>query len=161
MDIILREAQKSDMRSVLFLIRELATFEKEADAVEVSESDLIRDGFGKHPFFKVYVAEEENEIIGMALFYERFSTWKGRSIHLEDLIVKREHRNKGVGKALYTKVLTHAYKQKFKRVSWEVLDWNKVAIDFYKSTGAKILDDWQVVHMNERALEDFVNKQRG
>jgi GNAT superfamily N-acetyltransferase len=160
MDIILREAQKSDMRSVLFLIKELATFEKETNAVEVTEKDLIRDGFGEHPSFKVYVAVEKDEVIGMALFYERFSTWKGRSIHLEDLIVKREHRNKGVGKALYTKVLTHAHDLKFKRVSWEVLDWNKVAIDFYKSTGAKILDDWQVVHMNESSLENFVTKQR-
>jgi ribosomal protein S18 acetylase RimI-like enzyme len=160
MDIILREAQKSDMRSVLFLIKELATFEKETNAVEVTENDLIRDGFGEHPSFKVYVAEEKNEVIGMALFYERFSTWKGRSIHLEDLIVKREHRNKGVGRALYTKVLTHAHDQKFKRVSWEVLDWNKVAIDFYKSTGAKILDDWQVVHMNESSLKAYVNEQR-
>jgi len=158
MDILLREAKKTDMESVLFLIKELATFEKETNAVEVTEKDLIRDGFGDRPAFKVFVAEEANEIIGMALFYERYSTWKGRSIHLEDLIVRHEHRNKGIGKALYTKVLSYAYDQKLKRVSWEVLDWNKVAIDFYKGTGANILDGWQVVHMNENSLEAFVDK---
>ena len=154
----MREAKKTDMESVLFLIKELATFEKETNAVEVTEKDLIRDGFGDRPAFKVFVAEEANEIIGMALFYERYSTWKGRSIHLEDLIVRHEHRNKGIGKALYTKVLSYAYDQKLKRVSWEVLDWNKVAIDFYKGTGANILDGWQVVHMNENSLEAFVDK---
>lgn len=159
MDIILREAKKSDMESVLFLIRELATFENEANAVEVTEQDLIRDGFGDHPSFKVFVAEEKDEILGLALFYERYSTWKGRSIHLEDLIVKQAHRNKGIGKALYTKVLTYAYDQGLKRVSWEVLDWNKVAVDFYVGTGANILEGWQVVHMNENSLEAFVKKQ--
>lgn len=159
MNIILREAKNSDMESVLSLIRELASFENEANAVEVTEQDLIRDGFGGKPAFKVFVAEEKDEILGMALFYERYSTWKGRSIHLEDLIVKQEHRNKGIGKALYTKVLSYAYDQKLKRVSWEVLDWNKVAVDFYIGTGANILDGWQVVHMNENSLEAFVNKQ--
>lgn len=158
MDIILREAKKSDMNAVLLLIKELATFEKEADAVELTEKDLIRDGFGVQPAFKVFVAEENKEIIGMALFYERYSTWKGRSLHLEDLIVRQEHRNKGIGKELYAKVLHYAHEQKFRRVSWEVLDWNQVAIDFYLSTGAKILDSWKVVHMDERSLETFVQR---
>lgn len=158
MEILLREGEKSDMKDVLGLIKELATFEKENNAVELSESDLIDDGFGDAPSFKVFIAEIKGEIIGMALFYERYSTWKGRSIHLEDLIVKHKHRGNGVGKALYTKVLTYAHKRKMKRVSWEVLDWNKVAIDFYTSTGAKIKEDWQVVHMDEDSLKNFVNQ---
>jgi len=158
MEILLREGKKSDMDSVLMLIKELATFEKESDAVELTVSDLKKDGFGESPSFKVFVAEQQEEVIGMALFYERYSTWKGRSIHLEDLIVKQEYRAKGVGKALYTKVLTYAHEQKMRRVSWEVLDWNKVAIDFYTSTGAKIMEGWQVVHMNEKSLEAFVEK---
>lgn len=157
MEIILREGQKSDMASVLLLIKELASFEKESNAVEVSEEDLIIDGFGDSPSFKVFVAEFQNEIIGIALFYERYSTWKGRSIHLEDLIVRQEFRGKGVGKALYTKVLSYAYDRKLKRVSWEVLDWNTVAKDFYKSTGADILEGWEVVHMNEASLKNFVD----
>ena len=156
MKIILREGQKTDMPAVLMLIKELASFEKEADAVEVSAEDLQRDGFGANPLFKVFIAEKQNEIVGMALFYERYSTWKGRSIHLEDLIVKHSFRGEGIGKALYTKVLSYAHEKKLKRVSWEVLDWNKVAVDFYVSTGAKILDGWQVVHMNEGSLNSFI-----
>ena len=158
MEIILREGQKSDMSAVLLLIEELASFEKEANAVEVSVEDLERDGFGEMPLFKVFIAERNKEIAGMALFYERYSTWKGRSIHLEDLIVKQQYRGEGIGKALYTKVLTYAHDQNLKRVSWEVLDWNKVAIDFYNSTGAKILESWKVVHMNENSLDAFVSK---
>jgi len=156
MEIILREGQKTDMSDVLLLIEELASFEKEADAVELTAEDLERDGFGPKPLFKVFIAERNSEIVGMALFYERYSTWKGRSIHLEDLIVKHQYRGEGIGKALYTKVLTYAHDEKLKRVSWEVLDWNKVAVDFYVSTGAKILDGWQVVHMNEGSLNSFI-----
>ena len=158
MEIILREGQKSDMPSILVLIKELASFEKEEKAVEVTVEDLERDGFSDKPLFKVFVAERENKILGMALFYERYSTWKGRSLHLEDLIISKKFRGEGIGKALYTKVLSYAHEQKLKRVSWEVLDWNKVAVDFYVSTGAKILDGWQVVHMNENSLNAFVEQ---
>ena len=159
MEIILREGQKTDMSAVLLLIQELASFEKEANAVELTVEELERDGFGPQPLFKVFIAERNSEIVGMALFYERYSTWKGRSIHLEDLIVKQQYRGEGIGKALYTKVLTYAHEQNLKRVSWEVLDWNKVAVDFYVSTGAKILDSWKVVHMNENSLDSFVTKK--
>jgi len=158
MEIILREAQKTDMSAVLSLIQELASFEKEANAVELTVEELERDGFGPQPLFRVFIAERNSEIVGMALFYERYSTWKGRSIHLEDLIVKHQYRGEGIGKALYTKVLAYAHDQNLKRVSWEVLDWNKVAIDFYTSTGAKILDSWKVVHMNQSSLNAFVTK---
>ncbi|MGI9532954.1 N-acetyltransferase family protein [Lutimonas sp.] len=158
MKIILRRGEKSDMPEILALIQELAHFEKEENAVEISVKELERDGFGEHPLFKVFVAEKNDQIVGMALFYERYSTWKGRSIHLEDLIVKKECRGEGIGKALYTKVLSYAHGQQLKRVSWEVLDWNKVAVDFYLSTGAKILDGWQVVHMNEDSLHKYVSK---
>ncbi len=158
MKIILREGQKSDMSDVLLLIKELAHFEKEENAVEVSIEDLERDGFGEAPLFKVFIAEKMGQIVGMALFYERYSTWKGRSIHLEDLIVSHKFRGEGIGKALYTKVLSYAHGQNLKRVSWEVLDWNKVAVDFYVSTGAKILEGWQVVHMNENSLEAIVEQ---
>ena len=158
MEIILREGQKSDMPAVLMLIKELASFEKEANAVDITAEDLERDGYGEYPLFRVFIAEKKGDIVGMALFYERYSTWKGRSIHLEDLIVSKEFRGEGIGKALYTKVLSYAHGQNLKRVSWEVLDWNKVAVDFYVSTGAKILDGWQVVHMNENSLNAFVTQ---
>jgi len=151
----IREANPSDMPSVLRLIKELAKFENEPEAVEVTVENLINSGFKKNPAFKAYVAEIEERIVGMALFYERYSTWKGKAIHLEDLIVEEKYRGKGIGNALYSEVLKYAYKYNFKRVAWEVLDWNTPAIDFYESTGAKILKGWRVVHMDEKSLSHF------
>ena len=159
MNLKLRTAIKSDMESVLLLIKELAIFEKEPDAVEISVDNLIQDGFGKKPAFKVFVAEIEDEIVGMALFYERYSTWKGKSIHLEDLIIQNKHRGKSIGSALYKKVLNYAHDNDYKRVAWEVLDWNKVAIDFYKSTGATVFDEWRVAQMDEKGLREFCKKK--
>jgi GNAT superfamily N-acetyltransferase len=154
----IREAHPSDMSSVLRLIKELAKFENEPDAVEVTAENLINNGFKENAAFKVYVAEIDERIVGMALFYERYSTWKGKAIHLEDLIVEEKFRGKRIGRALYTEVLKYAHKNNFKRVAWEVLDWNTPAIDFYESTGAKILKGWRVVHMDEKSLSHFVQK---
>jgi len=156
MNFTLRLAEKEDMESVLNLITELAVFEKEPDAVEITVDDLVRDGFSNPPKFRVYVAEQENKIIGIALFYERFSTWKGKTLHLEDLIVTRSKQKIGAGKALYTAVLKYAYDHNFNRVAWEVIDWNSNAIDFYKSTGAIYLNNWSVVQMNKENLEKFI-----
>ena len=156
MDFKVRLGQKEDMQSVFNLITELAVFEKEPDAVEITLTDLVRDGFSETPKFKVFVAEQEHNIIGIALFYERFSTWKGRTIHLEDLIVTKSKQKIGAGKALYTAVLKHAYDNNFNRVAWEVIDWNTNAIDFYKSTGATYLNDWSVVQMNKENLAKFI-----
>ena len=156
MNFKVRLGQKEDMQSVFNLITELAVFEKEPDAVEITVTDLVRDGFSETPKFKVFVAEQEHNIIGIALFYERFSTWKGRTIHLEDLIVTKSKQKIGAGKALYTAVLKHAYDNNFNRVGWEVIDWNTNAIDFYKSTGATYLNDWSVVQMNKENLAKFI-----
>ena len=151
-----RLGEEKDMQSVLNLITELAVFEKEPDAVEITVDDLIRDGFSDIPKFKVYVAEQENTIIGIALFYERYSTWKGRTIHLEDLIVTKSKQKIGAGKALYTAVLKYALDNNYNRVAWEVIDWNTNAVDFYKSTGATYLNDWSVVQMDKENLVKFI-----
>ncbi len=156
MDFIVRLGEEKDMQSVFDLITELAIFEKEPEAVEITVEDLIRDGFSINPKFKVYVAEQENVIIGIALFYERYSTWKGRAIHLEDLIVTKSKQKIGAGKALYTAVLKYALDNNFNRVAWEVIDWNTNAVDFYKSTGATYLNDWSVVQMNKENLVNFI-----
>jgi len=156
MSFTIRFASKKDMVSVHQLITELAVFENEPNAVEISIKDLENDGFSENPKFKIFIAEENEVTIGMALFYERYSTWKGKAIHLEDLIVTASKRKLGVGKALYTKLMQYAFDHQYKRVAWEVLDWNKNAIDFYESTGAKILEGWQVVHMTEENLEKFI-----
>lgn len=156
MSFIIRKAEKKDIQSVLDLIIELAVFEKEPDAVEITVEDLLRDGFSEQPKFQLYVAEESEQVIGIALFYERYSTWKGKTIHLEDLIVTQSKRKLGVGKALYSAVLQYAHEHGFNRVAWEVLDWNTNAIEFYKSTGATYLSDWSVVQMNKENLKKFV-----
>ncbi|MGJ8745940.1 N-acetyltransferase family protein [Polaribacter sp.] len=156
MSFIIRLGEKKDMQSVFNLITELAVFEKEPDAVEITVADLIKDGFSESPKFKVFVAEQDAKIIGIALFYERYSTWKGSSIHLEDLIVTKSKQKIGAGKALYTAVLKYAYDNKYSRVAWEVIDWNTNAVDFYKSTGATYLNDWSVVQMNKENLATFI-----
>lgn len=155
----IREGKEEDAQAILNLIIELAVFEKLPNEVEITVNDLIRDGFTNPPKFKTFVAQENNgKIIGMALFYERYSTWKGTSIHLEDLMVTESKRGIGAGKALYSAVLKYAYNNGCKRVAWDVLDWNINAIKFYESTGAQILDDWRVVHMKENSLKEFVEK---
>jgi len=156
MSFIVRKGKKTDMIQVLSLIKELATFEKEPDSVVVTEKILQKDGFKSKPLFKTFVAEMAGEIVGMALFYPRYSTWKGPTFHLEDLIVKKDKRGLGIGKALYDKVLKYAYKKKVKRVEWVVLDWNTTAIDFYEKTGAKILPDWRTVQMAEKSLKNYI-----
>ncbi|MCK6607432.1 MAG: GNAT family N-acetyltransferase [Flavobacterium sp.] len=155
---IIRKATKNDMSSVLELIQELATFEKEPDAVVVTIDDLIRDGFSENPLFQCFVAEVENEIIGMALYYYRYSTWKGKTIHLEDLIVKENKRGTGVGFALYKEIIKQGKSENVRRIEWNVLDWNTTAIEFYEKSGAKVLGDWRVVHMDENGITNFLNE---
>ena len=145
------------MPSVLELIQELATFEKEPDAVVVTVDDLVRDGFSENPLFQCFVAEVDNEIIGMALYYNRYSTWKGKTIHLEDLIVKENKRGTGAGFALYKEIIKQGKSENVRRIEWNVLDWNTPAIDFYEKSGAKVLSDWRVVHMDDKGIEQFLN----
>lgn len=159
MNFIIRQGQKEDAQTILDLIVELAVFEKEPKAVEITTADIISDGFSEHPKFKTFVAEEiDGTIIGLALFYERYSTWKGKTIHLEDLMVTANKRGIGVGKKLYGAVLKYAYDHHYNRVAWEVLDWNTSAINFYENTGAKVLRDWHVVQMDKGNLEKFIHE---
>lgn len=155
---VIRSAKKEDMPSVLELIKELAVFEKEPDAVTINVRTLEKEGFGSQPLFHCFVAEVENEIIGMALVYFRFSTWKGRSLHLEDLIVKKSHRGTGVGGALYKKVIGFACQNHLERVEWVVLDWNDHAINFYERSGAEILRDWHLVQMDRKKMKAYLNR---
>ena len=154
---IIRKATQEDMPKVLDLIQELATFEKEPNAVVVTVNDLIKDGFGENKLFHTFVAEVENEVIGIALYYYRYSTWKGKTIHLEDLIVKENSRGTGAGFALYSEIIRQGKRDNVKRIEWNVLDWNTPAIDFYIKTGAKILSDWDVVQMDEIGIDAFLN----
>lgn len=155
----IRKGRVEDMPRVLELIQELATFEKQPDAVQVTVSDLERDGFGSNPLFQILVAELDGEIPGIALFYNRYSTWKGKTIHLEDLIVSEKYRGSGIGMKLYEAVMAEAKNQNVRRVEWNVLDWNTPAISFYEKTGAVVFKDWLVAQMDEKGLADFVEKK--
>ncbi|MDD2820771.1 MAG: GNAT family N-acetyltransferase [Flavobacterium sp.] len=155
----IRKGTSQDMKAVLGLIQELAEFEKEPDAVLITVDDLIRDGFESNPLFHVFVAEVEAEIVGIALYYYRYSTWKGKTIHLEDLVVKDKMRGTGVGYALYSEIIKQGKKDNVRRIEWNVLDWNTPAIAFYEKSGAKVLDEWRVAQMDEAAINYFVENK--
>jgi GNAT superfamily N-acetyltransferase len=158
MKIHIREARASDMTDVLGLIRELAHFEREPEAVAMTVETLVKDGFGESPLFRCFVGEMDGRIAGMALVYPRYSTWKGRVLHLEDLIVTEEMRGQGLGDALLERVVRYGYEQGVKRINWEVLDWNEPAISFYESKGARVMRDWDVVQLDEEGIKQFVNR---
>ena len=157
---IIRKGIAMDMKGVLALIKELAIFEKEPEAVVITEEDLIRDGFGENPLFSVFVAEKEQEIVGIALYYYRYSTWKGKTIHLEDLVVKESMRGTGLGSALYSAIIKQGKIDGVRRIEWNVLDWNTPAITFYENSGAKVLDDWRVVQMDQNGIDAFLEKSK-
>ena len=156
MEVIIRQALPKDMESVLGLIKELAIYENEPDAVTIDAETLVENSQGDHPLFTCFVAEVSDDIVGIALVYFRFSTWKGRILHLEDLIVTETYRNKGVGSLLYNAVMRYAKAEGVQRVSWEVLNWNTGAIDFYERTGADVLRDWHVVHFTEERRDAYL-----
>ncbi|MFK5880161.1 MAG: GNAT family N-acetyltransferase [Flavobacteriaceae bacterium] len=160
MNFTIRKAKKEDAKSILELIRHLADFEKEPEAVVLTVEEIEQDGFGQQPLFQTLIAEVDKKIVGMALFYYRYSTWKGKTIHLEDLIVFENYRKQNIGGALYDMVLRQAYKEKVRRVEWNVLDWNTPARDFYINTGAQILKGWEVVQMDEEGLVAYINNSK-
>ena len=161
MDYIIRPARETDMDQVHRLICELAVYEKEPQAVEIKVADLKADGFGNNPKFQCFVACRGEDVLGMALCYPRYSTWKGLVIHLEDLIVTEEARGNGLGGRLLTRVVQYAREQGAKRVSWEVLDWNEPAIDFYKSRGARVMRDWDVVQLDQKGINTYLDTYEG
>ncbi len=154
----IRKAQETDLPVIIDLIRELAHFEKEPDAVEVTIEELHRDGFGSAPLFSIIVAEVNQEVVGMAFYYFRYSTWKGKTIHLEDLIVREKARGTGVGSALYSEIMKRGAEEGVRRIEWAVLDWNEDAIRFYEKSGANILKDWHLVQMDQQGIKNFIDR---
>jgi len=149
----IRKTKREDLSAVLTLIKELAKFEKELNSVEINLQDLTNDF--SDGLFDCLIAEKQGSIIGIALYYNRYSTWKGKTIHLEDLIVTKSERGIGVGKALLNELVLLAKSSNIRRVEWNVLDWNKKAIDFYENVGATILKNWLVVQLDEKSIKRY------
>ena len=139
---IIRPGKKSDIPQVFDLIKELAEYEKALDKVSNTVEKLEEDGFGPNPVYELFVAEIENNIVGIALTYYRFSTWRGKVMYLEDLIVKEHMRRKGIGKKLFDMILDHAKVTRCVGLSLQVLDWNDLGINFYKKYNMEFDDEW-------------------
>jgi GNAT superfamily N-acetyltransferase len=152
----LRKAAAKDIPLILSLIRELAEYERAPKAVVCTEQDLRRDGFGPSPVFHVIVAEWNGEAAGMAFYFYNYSTWQGRSgIFIEDLFVRPRFRGKGIGRALMAKLAQTAIAEKCHGIRWEVLDWNKPAIEVYQHLGSKFRDGWKIMQITGQELGEL------
>lgn len=151
----IRKGVKADLPQVLELIHELAIYEKAPDEVEITLEQLEQDGFGDKPVYEFFVAENDKEIVGIALYYFRYSTWKGKAVYLEDLVVKASHRGKGYGQLLLDAIIREAKRTSSKQVRWQVLDWNEPAIKFYQKLGAELDEEWINCTLNSRQIEAY------
>ncbi len=154
-DISIRKGLESDIPDVLKLIKELAEFERALDSVEVTEDQLLADGFGSSPAFEFLVAIENDKTIGLSLFYYRYSTWKGKGLYLEDLVVANALRGRGIGKKLLLETAKFGKEQHCTGMYWQVLDWNTPAIEFYKNLGAKLDGEWINCKLDQHSLDQI------
>lgn len=154
-NIQIRAGQKQDIEQVYSLIRDLAEHEEGLQELENTPQRMLKDGFGEKPLFEFFVAESEEEIIAMALYYYRYSTWKGKVLYLEDLFVKPEYRKKGLAYKLFQELVNKAKSENCSRISWQVLEWNKEAIKFYKKIGAGFDGEWLNSFLTKEQFEGF------
>ena len=151
----IRKGTRADLPAVLDLIKELAEYEKALGEVSISLEELEVDGFGTHPEYWFLVAEVDGKIVGISFYYIRYSTWKGRFLYLEDLVVKEAYRRKGVGAALFEETIRVAQEIEVNGMTWQVLDWNAPAIDFYKKYSADLDDGWINGKLVKKQITDF------
>ncbi len=140
--ITIRRAIEQDCARLLELVHELAAYEKAPEQVTVTLAHFIESGFGEKPVWWAFVAEDEKGIVGFALYYIRYSTWKGQRMYLEDILVTQEARGKGIGKLLFDRLIIEAREKKLSGMVWQVLDWNEPALNFYKKYNAKMDKEW-------------------
>ncbi len=162
-DLLIREATKKDVPQILALIRELAVYEKEPEAAVATEADLLRDGFGPEPYFRCLMAEwqgpeQQSHVAGFALYFFQYSSWEGRPVlYLEDLFVREAFRKRGIGVALFQRLAAIAVERECTRFQWECLDWNQPALDFYETTGAKVMREWLNLRVTGDALKTLAS----
>ena len=154
-DIKIRKGTEADLEQVLDLVKELATYEKAPDEVEVTVDEMRNWGFGKDKVFEFFVAQHQNKIIGIALYYYKYSTWKGKCLFLEDIVITEAYRRYGLGTKLFNEVASVAKKQKVRRMEWQVLDWNEPAINFYKKYNAHLDGEWINGKLTYQQLQAF------
>ncbi len=142
MEILIRRARREDCARLLELIQELANYEKAPDEVTVTLEHFEESGFGEKPVWWAFVAEINGCVEGMALYYIRYSTWKGQCLFLEDFLVTEKLRGHGAGKLLFDRIIEEAKEKGFKRMAWQVLEWNEPAINFYKKYNANLDPEW-------------------
>lgn len=141
-EIVIRRAVPQDCAAILDLIKELAEYEKALHEVTLTLDRFTEDGFGKHPVWGAFVAELHGKIVGISLYYDRYSTWKGRRLYLEDLVVTETMRGKQIGKKLFDATLEHGKSNQYSGMVFQVLNWNEAAINFYKKYSLKFDDEW-------------------
>ena len=152
----IRKGKKSDLPAIFNLIKELALYENSLDKILITIKDLEKDGFGKNPLYWILVAEIEGEILGMAFYYIRYSTWSGKILYLEDFIVKEAFRRMGVGSLLFEECIRESRKIKANGMVWQVLNWNKSAINFYKKYNAEIKSNWSNGRLNKKQINSLI-----
>ena len=155
MNITLRVAQKHDCPRLIELVTELAVFEKLPEEVTVPLQEFEDSGFGTNHVWKAFVAEDNNVIIGFALYYVRFSTWKGRRVYLEDFIVTEEYRGIGIGKLLFEQIIKETKELDYSGMVWQVLDWNEPAIKFYNKYEATIEKGWLNASLSQEQISKY------
>jgi GNAT superfamily N-acetyltransferase len=156
----IRQGKEKDVPAILMLIKELAEYEKALDEVEITEEELLRDGFGQMPLYEFIVAELSGEVVGMALYYFKYSTWKGKALYLEDIIVKEKYRRKGIGEELFKAVIKRAGDENVRRMDWQVLEWNAPAIRFYKKFQANLDGEWINGKLTENQIKRIVQNEK-
>ncbi len=158
--VTIRPGIKTDLPRVLELIRELAAFEKAPHEVINTVALMEQDGFGANPIYGFFVAEADDRIVGISLYYWRYSTWKGKRLYLEDIIVTESERGKGIGKLLFDRTMQHTLDQNCSGMMWQVLDWNEPAINFYKKYGSRLDNEWVNCTLERDQIQTLLQKQR-